>query len=161
MTRHIAWFLAGLVLASSATAQSTNIALGGLEADPDAPVEISAENLAVDQENGNAVFTGNVVIGQGNLRIAAARVEVEYGAYGGDIETLRATGGVTFTTDETAAEAQEADYSLARDSIIMTGDVLVTQGQSAISAARMTVDLTTGNAVMEGNVRTILQQGDQ
>ncbi|MFQ6550948.1 lipopolysaccharide transport periplasmic protein LptA [Aestuariibius insulae] len=147
------------VLAAAAFAQGTNIALGGIDADPDAPVEISAENLAVDQESGAAVFSGNVVIGQGELRISAGQVEVVYGETGSDIDRLTATGGVTFVTPETAAEAQRADYNLADQQLVLTGEVLLTQGQSAISAERMTVDLESGNAVMEGRVRTVLQQG--
>ena len=149
-----------LLAAPSVLAQGTDIRLGGISADPDAPVEIVAGSLAVDQESGRAEFTGGVVIGQGDLRIAAARVLVRYDEASDAIAELEATGGVTFVTPTEAAEAQRATYDLNAETLVMTGSVLLTQGASAISADVMRVDLTDGSARMEGNVRTIFQQSD-
>ncbi|MFZ3580759.1 lipopolysaccharide transport periplasmic protein LptA [Loktanella sp. DJP18] len=145
------------MLALPAVAQ-TNIDLGGVNADPDAPVEVTADSLNVDQDTGSAVFTGNVVIGQGDLRLSAPEVRVTYGADTGDITRLQASGGVTFATATEAAEAQEADYDLAGGQLTLTGEVLLTQGQSALSADSMVLDLTSGTAQMSGRVRTVFQQ---
>lgn len=150
--------LAMIMFASPLVAQ-TNINLGGISADPNAPVEIAADNLTVDQDTGTATFSGNVKIGQGDLRLAAGNVLVVYGETSGDIAQLKATGGVTFATATEAAEAQTADYDIAGGTLTLTGDVLLTQGASAITAERMTVNLETGNAQMSGRVRTVFQQG--
>ncbi len=150
--------LAALTLAAPAFAQ-TNINLGGISADPKAPVEVAADNLSVDQDTGIAVFTGNVVIGQGDLRLSAGSVRVVYSDATGEIAQLQATDGVTFVTDTEAAEASTADYNLTIGQLILSGNVLLTQGASAISADKMTVDLISGNAQMSGRVRTVFQQG--
>jgi lipopolysaccharide export system protein LptA len=149
--------LIALVFAVPATAQ-TNINLGGIAADPSAPVEVTADNLNVDQDTGSAVFSGNVVIGQGNLRLSAPSVQVTYAADSGDITRLQATGGVTFATATEAAEAQSADYNLASGLLTLNGNVLLTQGQSALSADSMVLDLNAGTAQMNGRVRTVFQQ---
>ncbi len=146
------------IIASIATAQ-TNINLGGISADPDAPVEVSADSLSVDQDTGTAVFEGNVVVGQGNLRISAGRVEIVYGSSTGEIDRLSVSGGVTFVTATEAAEADSADYNIAGGSLVLSGNVLLTQGVSAISADRMQINLETGNAELTGRVRTTFQQG--
>lgn len=156
MTRFIAFILA-IVIGSTVSAQ-TNIRLGGISADPKAAVEVSADNLSVDQDTGTAVFSGNVVIGQGDLRLSAGSVQVVYAEATGDIAQLLATGGVTFVTETEAAEANEADYNLSTGMLILTGNVLLTQGASALSAEKMTINLTTGNAEMSGRVRTVFQQ---
>lgn len=156
MNRFFAALIA-LVFAVPATAQ-TNINLGGIAADPSAPVEVTADNLNVDQDTGSAVFSGNVVIGQGDLRLSAPSVQVTYAADSGDITRLQATGGVTFTTATEAAEAQSADYNLASGLLTLNGDVLLTQGQSALSADSMVLDLNAGTAQMNGRVRTVFQQ---
>ena len=156
MTRLIV-FMAAIFLGSTAAAQ-TNINLGGISADPSAAVEVTADNLTVDQDTGTAVFSGNVVIGQGNLRISAGNVSVVYSEATGDIAQLLASGGVTFVTDTEAAEASEADYNLTSGMLILSGNVLLTQGASALSADKMTVNLNTGNAQMSGRVRTVFQQ---
>ena len=158
MIRAIALSIA--LLPSLAVAQGTNIALGGVRADPTAPVEVTADNLTVDQESGTAIFAGDVVIGQGDLRISAAEVQVFYDESTGDITRLAGSGGVIFVTATEAAEAQMADYDLAAGTLVMSGDVLLTQGASALSAERMTVDLNSGTARMEGRVRTVFQQGN-
>jgi lipopolysaccharide export system protein LptA len=145
------------VFAVPATAQ-TNINLGGIAADPSAPVEVTADNLNVDQDTGSAVFSGNVVIGQGDLRLSAPSVQVTYAADSGDITRLQATGGVTFATATEAAEAQSADYNLASGLLTLNGNVLLTQGQSALSADSMVLDLNAGTAQMNGRVRTVFQQ---
>jgi len=150
--------VATLCFASPLFAQ-TNINLGGISADPSAPVEVAADNLTVDQDTGTATFSGNVKIGQGDLRLSAGTVEVVYAASGGDIARLKASGGVTFANATEAAEAQSADYDIANGTLVLSGEVLLTQGASAIAAERMTVNLETGNAQMSGRVRTVFQQG--
>lgn len=156
MTRLIA-ILTALIFGSASYAQ-TNINLGGISADPKAPVEVTADNLSVDQDTGTAVFSGNVVIGQGDLRLSAGSVRVIYAEATGDIAQLIATGGVTFVTNSEAAEAVEADYNLTSGMLVLSGEVLLTQGASALSAEKMTINLNTGNAQMSGRVRTVFQQ---
>jgi len=147
-----------LGLAASPAMSQTDIALRGLAADPEAPIEITADGLTVDQDSRSAVFAGNVVIGQGELRIAAGRVEVIYSDETGDIARLNASGGVTFATPNEAAEAADAVYDLGTGLLTLTGDVLLTQGSSALSADRMTVNLVEGTAQMDGRVRTVFGQ---
>lgn len=147
------------LLAAPAFAQ-TNINLGGIRADSSAPVEVAADNLSVDQDSGTAVFSGNVVIGQGDLRLSAGSVHVVYSDATGDIAQLLASDGVTFVTSTEAAEAQNADYNLTTGVLTLSGDVLLTQGASALSAQTMTINVNSGAAQMSGRVRTVFQQGN-
>ncbi|MEL7131515.1 MAG: lipopolysaccharide transport periplasmic protein LptA [Pseudomonadota bacterium] len=151
-----------LILLSLTTplfAQGTQVAFGAIRQDTSAPIEVSADELNVDQNTGAATFTGNVVIGQGDMRLSAPRVLVIYRDDQAGIERLEATGGVTLASGADAAEGQRADYSIDSGVIVMTGEVLLTQGQSAIAADRMTVNLDDGTARMQGRVKTILQTG--
>ena len=154
------FFVTFLLISASATGAQTNVDLGGIAVDTSAAVEVTADSLSIDQDTGRAVFEGNVIVGQGELRLSAAMVEVVYGADAGQIDRLIASGGVTFVTADEAAEAQEADYDIATGLLLLSGDVLLTQGASAISAGSMVINVTDGTATMEGRVRTVLQQGD-
>lgn len=140
-----------------ASAQETRVAFGAMRADPTLPVEVTADTLDVNQETGEAVFTGNVVIGQGEMRLAAPRVLVVYKSDTDGIDRLEATGGVTLVSGPDAAEAERADYTIDSGTVILTGDVLLTQGRSALTSERAVINLTTGTAQMTGRVRTILQ----
>ncbi|QHQ36849.1 lipopolysaccharide transport periplasmic protein LptA [Algicella marina] len=158
----LAVVFATLTLASGAAAQGTNVPFGGFSHDSSLPVEITADNLSVDQANGLATFAGNVVVGQGSLRLAAERIEVTYGGSGtGEVREMKASGGVTLSNGAEAAEAAEAVYTVADGAVLMQGDVLLSQGQNAISGQRLRIDLNAGTAQMEGRVKTIFQPESQ
>jgi len=141
----------------SMTLAQAGVSLNGLSIDPTAPIETSADRLSIDRATQSSVFEGNVIIGQGDFRLAAGRVEMFSSTNG--VNRIRATGGVIFTTATDAIEAQSADYSLADGSLTLSGRVLLSQGQSAIMGDRVRINLQTGSAVFSGNVRTILQTG--
>ncbi len=141
-------------------AQGASVAFGTIKQDTKLPVEVTSDNLSVDQDTGIAIFTGNVLIGQGEMRLSAPRVLVVYLAEQRGIERLEATGGVTLVSGPDAAESERADYSIEDGVIVMTGNVLLDQGLNALSADRMTVQLSDGTAQMSGRVKTIIQTGD-
>lgn len=160
--RSLIFAISMLTLAAGlAGAQSANIALGSGGFDSSAPVEVSADTLSVDQANGHAVFDGNVLVVQGEMRISAGRVSIVYAeGNNGGISRLEASGGVTFVTATDAAEAREATYNVAEGSVTLAGDVLLTQGQNAIAGDKLVVDLESGSGQMEGRVRTVFNPGD-
>lgn len=141
-----------------AFAQSANIALGTGGFSAKLPVEVTADEFSIDQSSGEAVFNGNVLVVQGEVRMSAGRVTIEYSTEDNAdnaISRLLATGGVTFVTANDAAEAKDAVYSVAEGTVTMTGDVILTQGQNAIVGEKLVVNLTSGNGQMSGRVRTV------
>lgn len=138
-------------------AQGAQIAFGSSQQESDLPVEVTAENLNVNQNDGTAVFTGNVIVGQGEMRLSAPRVLVVYQEDRSRVEKLQATGGVTLVSGEDAAEAERADYNLDSGLIEMQGDVLLVQGENALTGDRMFVDTRAGTARVSGRVKTVLQ----
>jgi lipopolysaccharide export system protein LptA len=143
------------LIAPGAALAQMDLSLGDVAADGTTPVEVTADSLTVDQDTGTAVFAGNVLVVQGDIRMSASQVEVFYDAEGQAITRLVADGGVTFATATEAAEAAQADYDLATGMLILTGDVLLTQGATALSAESMTVNLRDGSAQLDGRVRTV------
>lgn len=153
--------------AGAAAAQGAEVPFG-FRHDSTLPVEVSADSLRVSQTDGTATFSGNVVVGQGEMRLAAAEVRVEYatdppaapGQQGRTrIRRLHASGGVTLVSGSEAAEAREAVYSVDEARVVMTGEVILTQGPNVLAGDRLTVNLADGTALVEGRVRTVLQPG--
>ncbi|MDO8884342.1 lipopolysaccharide transport periplasmic protein LptA [Pseudotabrizicola sp.] len=147
------------VLASPVAAQQADIRFGGLQQDTSLPVEVTSDTLSVDQASGAAVFTGNVLAKQGEMRLAAETIRVEYTSDGDGIDRLIASGGVTLVSPTDAAEAAEAVYTIASGNVVMTGNVLLTQGRAAISGETLTVNLKDGTGTMTGRVKTIFTPG--
>ena len=162
MNRFLSYLIACALLPAMAIAQAANIALGTGAFDAGLPVEVTADEFSVDQSSGQAVFAGNVLVVQGEVRLSAGSVTIEYAqdsAAPNGISRLLANGGVTFVTATDAAEAQGAVYSVADGTVTMSGDVILTQGQNAISGDRLVVNLTSGTGRMEGRVRTVFSSG--
>ncbi|MDO5612724.1 MAG: LptA/OstA family protein [Paracoccus sp. (in: a-proteobacteria)] len=147
-------------------AAAQTVAFGGMRADISAPVEVSADSLSVNQADGTALFQGNVVIGQGEMRLSAQSVRVEYadGAGAGTdgqrrIRALDASGGVVLVSGPDAAEAKSARYEVDSGMVTLSGDVLLTQGSNVMSGDRIVVNLADGTAQAQGRVRSVLQPG--
>jgi lipopolysaccharide export system protein LptA len=140
-------------------AEAQGIALGPFRQDPDQPVEVTSERLEVDQNDGIATFIGDVIVVQGELRMTAPRVRVEYSTGDdGRIEFMHATGGVTMLNGSETAEGEEAVYTVDAGTVVLTGDVIVTQGPNVVAGEKLSVNLDTGAGTMEGRVRTIFRE---
>lgn len=148
-----------LLLAAPVASQEAGIGFGRGSFDRSAPVQVSADNLEVDQATGQAVLTGDVAIAQDDLRLTARQVVVDYATEGGErrIERFEAEGDVLIVAGEDAAEGQTAVYTLGTGEIVLTGDVVVTQGGTTVAGDRVAVNLDTGAGTVTGRVRTVLQ----
>lgn len=143
---------------SSAFAQGTSLSFSGLNAVRGEPVEVRSDNLTVDNSTGKTTFSGNAVLGQGDMRLAAQTITVVYTP--GDttrITRMEASGGVTLVTAVEAAEAANAVYDLDGGTVQMSGSVILTQGPNVLSGDRLTVNLRSGQGSLQGRVRTIIQ----
>lgn len=154
----LAFLIGFAALAPAAHSQGAAVSFGGIRSDTSQPVEVTSDQLAVNQTDGTAIFTGNVVVIQGDLRMAAETVRVEYAKDDtSKVERILASGGVTLASATEAAEGNEAVYSVASGEIVMTGDVLLTQNGGTIAGQKLIVDLETGTGRMDGRVKTVLQ----
>jgi lipopolysaccharide export system protein LptA len=150
--------LMAAAFASMAFGQQT-IAFGDLNQDTSLPVEVQADQLAVNNADGSAVFSGNVLVTQGEMKLAAGEVRVTYASGQTDIKELIATGGVIVTNLGDAAEAREAVYTIESGTIVLSGDVLLAQGPSTMAGQKLTINLKDGTGVMEGRVTTTFVPG--
>ncbi len=137
--------------------QETQVAFGAIKADPSLPVEVNSETLNVNQETGSAEFIGNVIVVQGDMRLTAERVLVIYNQERSAIERMEASENVVLVSPPDAAEGDWAEYTIDTGTIVMKGNVLLTQGPSTISSDQLVANLTAGTANMSGRVKTILK----
>jgi lipopolysaccharide export system protein LptA len=119
--------------------------------DSNAPVDVAADRIEVQDRADRAIFSGNVEARQGALRLNAARLTVAYADTGGiDIKRLEASGGVILRTPSETATSQYAIYDLDRRLVTMIGGVRLNQGANRVQGARLVLDLDSGRAVMDG-----------
>ena len=140
-----------------AAAENASLAFGGQELAADAPIEITSESLEVSQSDGTVIFSGDVLITQGALRLSATKVLVTYDNDTAMIATINASDGVVLVSGAEAAEAEGAEYDVQSRTVLMSGNVVLMQGNFALSAQQMRIDLKDGSAQMIGRVKTVLQ----
>ncbi|MBU9697977.1 lipopolysaccharide transport periplasmic protein LptA [Rhodobacteraceae bacterium HSP-20] len=150
---------AALLALTTPLSAQTAINLTGLRQDTSLPVEVAADSLAVDQTDGQATFSGNVKVTQGDMTIQAGEARVEYTPDGKGIDRILLSGRVLFASPTDAAEADEAVYTIDTGVVVLTGDVLLTQGSTTISGGRLVYDLDQGTGSMEGRVQTVFTPG--
>lgn len=152
----LAGLAAALGAATIALAQEPVSALKGHNAD--APVDISSDRIEVQDRANRAVFAGDVVARQGQLTLATERLTVAYTSAGGvQINRLDASGGVVVRSPSETARGNFGIYDLDRKLITLVGAVQLNRGGSQINGQRLTIDLNSGRAVVDGGGRGIGQ----
>lgn len=154
MVNRAGWLLVPVLafLSSVAVAQEEG-PFGGFKHDSSAPIEITSDSLEVRQAESLAVFSGDVVAGQGTLRLTANEVTVLYGGDDatGEIRSMTATGDVFLSNGSETAQGTRAVYDVAEGVVRMSGAVVLTQGDNAISGESLTIDLDAGTGRIEGS----------
>lgn len=138
-----------LALAASAPAHAQT------RHDSSAPIDFAADHIELQDRANRVMLTGNVRITQAEMTLTAARMTV---AYTGEITNgspqvsrLDAAGGVTVTRPDQSARSQYAVYDLNRRVITMVGGVTLRQGANTVSGGRLSIDLDTGRATIDGS----------
>lgn len=150
--------LAAVPLASLALAQEPVSALKGHN--PDAPIDVAADRIEVQDRSDRAVFVGNVHVKQAELTLDTSRLTVAYSSTGGiQIQRLDASGGVTVRSPSETARGDFGIYDLDRKLITLIGAVQLNRGGSQINGQRLTIDLNSGRAVVDGGPAGVGQSG--
>lgn len=118
--------------------------------DSSQPLDTIADRIENLDSEGRTILTGHVDMTQGDRRIMADRVELvwtqpENGGRG-DIERVIATGHVRYFSPLQNATGDLGVYEMGSDTITLTGDVVITQGENVITTTRFVSNLTSGNS---------------
>ena len=121
----------------------------------DAPIDFGADHIELQDRANRAVLSGSVSVKQAEMTLNAARMTVAYTGQvvGGSpqVSRLDASGGVTVRRPDQTARSQYAIYDLNRRVITMLGAVTLTQGANTVNGGRLTINLDTGRAVIDGS----------
>jgi lipopolysaccharide export system protein LptA len=110
----------------------------------DAPISFGADS---GEYVGNTVtLRGRAELIQGQNRLRADRVS---GLSQTGESRIEATGNVYFVTPEQTIRGDSAVYTTADDMIVVTGDVILTQGQNVLTGSRLTYNVRTQTARIE------------
>jgi lipopolysaccharide export system protein LptA len=138
----------------------------------DKPIKIKSATLEVRDKDRIATFSGDVQASQGDVTLRCKVLVVYYegeaaktgappaaqsGQGGQQVRRMVAKGGIMLTQKDQTATADTGDFDVRANTVALTGNVVVTQGQSVMRGQRLIVNLTTGVSRMESSGGTPLE----
>jgi len=135
------------------------------------PVSIEADKLVYFDKEQKAVYTGNVIVIQGDSKMTCSGLTIfmEKAAVAGDaapaadaakggaagssshVKHLDAAGPVTVISKTQVATGDRGAYDKAQNKVWLTGNVTLSDGGNVTKGDKLTYDLTTGEATVDTN----------
>lgn len=137
-----------------------------LATNSNAPVDITADELETANNACTSIWRGHAEALQDNARLRADVLTADFDVKGGggaggagkssgcgDLIRLRADGSVYYVTPTQKVHGDNAVYEAATTTLVVTGDVVATQGQNVLRGTRMVFNTQTGQGHMEGSAK--------
>jgi lipopolysaccharide export system protein LptA len=142
----LAVLLAAGILTGAAMAQQMTITKG--MSNPNAPIDLSADNMAADQNTGMVVYTGNVIVHQGEVKLRADKMRAKL--VGNNPSQIYADGRVVIDAPSGIATGESGVYDVDPRLITLTGKVVLTKDKNVLRGHKLVVNLITGQATLDG-----------
>lgn len=120
-----------------------------LKSDRDKPLDVAADSLETTEGQSRTTLQGNVKITQGTLVVESDRAVVHRGRNDAIDRAVLDGRPATLEQDlddggRMKARARQIDYDLARDIVVLTGDVVIDQPRGELRGAKVTYEMATG-----------------
>ncbi len=133
------------------------------------PISIGSDDFAASEPERLQTYTGRVEILQDNTRLRADNVKMFHGTKPGGtgwgkVDRIEANGNLYFVNGTQVIKGDKAVYTSADDTMVVTGDVIVTQGENVMTGNRLVYNVAAGRTTMDatpgtqskGRVRAVL-----
>jgi lipopolysaccharide export system protein LptA len=146
---------AALCSALPAHAQSTDL-FTGFSQKGGGPIEVDAKTLEIVEEGEQRIstFSGGVTVRRGDTTMKAAQIKLfsNKGADATDqsgFTRMEATGTVYVNSGKQTVTGNQAVVDNKAQTIVLSGNVVLSQGKDVLAADRLVIDMATGNARVE------------
>jgi lipopolysaccharide export system protein LptA len=115
------------------------------------PVKITADSFVINEADGEAVFTGSVVIVRPGLNVWADKVVVDYGEGGPEnIQSFVAEGNVRLKTEDQDATGDRATFNPETQILRLSGNVVVVNAAGTLNGPELEINLADNTTVFTG-----------
>ncbi|MGI9403525.1 MAG: LPS export ABC transporter periplasmic protein LptC [Hyphomicrobium sp.] len=144
----------------------SNTAAGVFKTDPNAPIDVEADRLDVDDNAKVAKFRGDVRAKQGDFVVRTSELHATYTGAAGLTLTPENTGkknsatltrieahGKVIVTSKAGQKAvgDWAVFDVKNNTATLGGDVVLTQAKNIVRGTRLAIDMTTGQSVIQND----------
>ena len=164
-----------LIVALPLALAAAGMAHAQLAASSKAPVDITADQLEVQNTQCLTAWKGAAEALQDTSRLRANTLNIYNKVLGGkgsagnqncgQLDRMEADGQVYYVTPNRVVKGDHAVYTADTKTIVMTGDVVATQCQNVIAGTQLSINTETGEATMisrvGGRVRAVIYPNQQ
>lgn len=140
----------------------------------DGPVAVTSSEF--ESVGNTAVYRGQVQAIQGQTRLNCSELRIVFsggsgggaqvGAAGGDVQSYNCAGPVYYVTPTEQARGDAAVFTVNNETIVLTGNVVIRQGQNVAQGHRLSINTRTRNTRLESagsapRVRTVIYPDEQ
>jgi lipopolysaccharide export system protein LptA len=163
MMQSLPWRSTTVALASAVlmTVASANGATAQVDTKSKAPIDITANEAEVTNSKCLTVWRGAAEAVQAQARLRADTITVYSTPKGantdgqqscGETQRIVAEGNVYYVTQQQNVRGDHAVYSQGDDQVVITGNVIVVQGNDVARGDKLTLNISTRDAKMESGV---------
>lgn len=151
-----------LTLAAPLVCAAPGAAWAQLASASKAPIDVTADQLVVEQGQCRASYKGAAEALQETSRLRADTIDLYNkaeearpgsSAHCGQLDRMEAHGSVYYVTPGKVVKGDDAVYTADNKTIVITGQVVVAQGKSVMAGTRLVINTDLGQATMESGVK--------
>ncbi len=151
-------FLMVSVIINSIYAKEPLLIGNALKFNSKLPVEISSDFLEIDTSNKNLYiffYKKNVVLIQGDSKIYSDTMKIFYNKLNKKILKADINGNVKIKSRDIICNCDKVKYNLAKQSIIISGNVKILQGSNVFYGSELDIDLLNNKSYFKGGKKRI------
>lgn len=139
------------------------------------PINITADKLDYFDKEQKAIYTGNVIVVQGDTRLNASVLTIFFdrkpgatgaaatpGGANSGLRRMEGKGPITITSKDQVGTGDALVYDKPTNKFNLIGNVALSQGENVTRGDQLAYDLSTGQAVVssKGRVHTLIVPGE-
>jgi len=134
------------------------------------PIQIEAGKAEILDQSQRVIYTNNVDVVQGSARLQSDILTINFagsdaaasgiGGGFGDIDNMQADGNVHYVTEDLKARGDNAVYTAATDTVLMTGNVILARGDDIAKGECLTLEIGAGRSTLgcgQNTERVVIQ----
>jgi len=114
------------------------------------PIDIKSDSLSVNYKTNSAIWRGHVHAVRADGEMTSDTLQVTYGKDFHELQQLIASGDVRISRGTQWSHSDHAVLNEANQTVVLTGNPVVHDGNDQITGSKITVYLKTGESVVEG-----------
>ena len=125
------------------------------QADAAETITIDSDRMELEQQKNTIIYMGNVVTVRGSVTMKSDTLTVTYNPEMKRLAGVVAEGNLEVTQGDRIATGAKAVYNSENNSVVLTGDPVIRQGNSQVSGCRIILFINEDRGVVDGGCQRV------